>query len=848
MIDGLRKRFIDFFVKNGHINLPSASLVPKEDPSLMFVNAGMVPFKDYFADVRKAPFSSIVTAQKCVRAGGKHNDLENVGFTKRHHTFFEMLGNFSFGCYFKERAIELAWKFVTEELKLSKEKLYITVYHEDDEAFGIWDKLTGFGKRKIKRISTSDNFWQMGDIGPCGPCSEIFYDHGEHLAGDIPEDNKDPGERYVEIWNLVFMQYIRERSGKLRHMECPCIDTGMGLERVTAILEGTDDNYQTKLFQAIVKESQKITGNKDNQAAHKVIADHLRSASFLIADGVLPGNTGREYVLRRIIRRAVRYSHALGFDAVLLPKLFWVLEKHMGAYYQELTRAKNLILNTLTLEEESFRNTLKSGMKLLEEVSSSMREGDTLSGDVAFTLYDTHGFPLDITIDILKEKKISVDEARFTERMKMQRLLAQASRTQDTARISSNEVEEVFLEHGKTPFTGYERFAGSAIVLAVTEKDASNELTIILNQTIFYPESGGQESDQGVIEGENATLKVEKVYKSTEGVILHECKIIGGQAVSKGEKVNLKIDIDRRNGLARNHSATHILHHVLRKILGVHVSQRGSLVAPNRLRFDFSHSQSITEEELSKVEDCVNLMIWDDHSVKTEIKKTDDAIRDGAIGLFGEKYDDTVRVVSIGEAVELCGGTHVKKSSSIGLIKILSASSVAHCVRRIEAVTHITALQYMREEKQAQLQQLNENQLKFRAMQKSHQKEITSAYYSLITNAEAQTERHGSVEIVIKKVQGIARETLLNSVSGIRPKTGILIICTELDKVPYLLIILDKEICKNISFIDSTKEMISKSHGKVTPSVPYVIQATLREKEALDLCLKSLSKLVASTF
>ncbi|ACT69148.1 alanyl-tRNA synthetase [Neorickettsia risticii str. Illinois] len=848
MIDGLRKKFIDFFVKNGHTHLPSASLVPKDDPSLMFVNAGMVPFKEYFADVKKAPFSSIVTAQKCVRAGGKHNDLENVGFTKRHHTFFEMLGNFSFGCYFKERAIELAWKFVTEELKLSKEKLYITVYHEDDEAFEIWDKLTGFGERKIKRISTSDNFWQMGDIGPCGPCSEIFYDHGEHLSGDIPEDNKDPGERCVEIWNLVFMQYIRKQSGELARMECPCIDTGMGLERVAAILEGTDDNYKTKLFEAIVKESQKVTGNKDNQAAHKVIADHLRSASFLIADGVLPGNTGREYVLRRIIRRAVRYSHVLGFDTVLLPKLFWVLEECMGSYYQELTRAKNLILDTLTLEEESFRNTLKSGMKLLEEVSSSMKGGDTLSGDIAFTLYDTHGFPLDITIDVLKEKKISVDEERFAERMKMQRLLAQASRMNDTAQTSSYEVKAVFLEHGKTPFIGYENFTGLALILAITEKEGSNELTIILDQTIFYPESGGQESDQGIIEGENTTLKVEKVYKSTEGVILHECKIIKGQAISRGEKVNLKIDINRRNSLARNHSATHVLHHVLRKRLGTHVSQRGSLVTPNRLRFDFSHSQPITEEELSKIEDCINLMIWDDHPVITEVKKTDDAIRDGAIGLFGEKYDDTVRVVSIGEAVELCGGTHVKKSSSIGLVKILSASSVAHGVRRIEAVTHLTALQYMREEIQAQLYQLNEHQSKLKTMQKSHQKEITSVYQSIVANAEAQTERYGSVEIVTKNVQGISREILLSLASGIRPRTGVLIIHTELSEALYLLIILDKEICKNISFIDSMKERIGKSHGKVTPSVPYVIQATFPEKEDLDRCLKNLSKLVASTF
>lgn len=851
MIEKLRKTFIDFFVANGHKRLPSASLIPKNDPSLMFANAGMVPFKEYFIDTRKAPYPNIVTAQKCVRAGGKHNDLENVGFTKRHHTFFEMLGNFSFGGYFKERAIELAWEFVTSKLALEKDRLYITIYHTDDEAFEIWSNLTGFGENKIKRIDTSDNFWQMGDTGPCGPCSEIFYDHGEHLPGDIPGEGPDTGERYVEIWNLVFMQYIREQDGKLTQMERPCIDTGMGLERVAAILEGTDDNYKIKLLQGLIEESQKITGNTDNQTAHRVIIDHLRSASFLIADGVLPGNTGREYVLRRIIRRAVRYSNMLGFDEPLLSKLFEKLEECMGNYYQELKRNNKLIVETLALEERSFRSTLKSGMKLLNEASGALKEGDTLPGSVAFTLYDTHGFPLDLTIDMLRERKISVDEAQFMEKMQMQKLLARASWISEKATISNDEVKTIFLEHGKTDFIGYDNYSGSGVILAVIKKMCSNKpekMTVVLDQTIFYPESGGQESDHGVIVGKSATLKVEKVYKSPEGIILHDCQVVDGDTVNKDERVSLEIDINRRNNLARNHSATHILHHVLRKRLGTHISQRGSLVASDRLRFDFNHSQAITEKELYEIENYANSMIWESHPVTTRIKKADDAIRDGAMALFGEKYDDTVRVVSIGEAVELCGGTHVKNSSSIGLMKILSESSIARGVRRIEAVTHLVALENIREEEQIHIRHYNELEVKLKAVQRHHQKEITGVYHSLIENAETKVEHYKSAEIVIKKVRNITKEVLLSLAPGMKPSTGILVIHTEVQKKIYLLIILEKSISKNTSLIDSIRKVINDSRGEISPSAPYIIHATLPEEKNLQAFLEGLLTLASSTF
>ncbi|AHX11110.1 alanine--tRNA ligase [Neorickettsia helminthoeca str. Oregon] len=849
MLDNVRKRFINFFAANGHKGLSSASLIPHNDSSLMFVNAGMVPFKEYFMDTRKAPYTNIVTSQKCVRAGGKHNDLENVGHTKRHHTFFEMLGNFSFGGYFKEGAIKLAWEFITKELKLEKNRLYITIYHTDDEAFEIWSTLTGFGEDRIIRISTDDNFWQMGDTGPCGPCSEIFYDHGSHLDGDLPGDTGDTGERYVEIWNLVFMQYVKGQDGNLTRIEQPCIDTGMGLERIAAVLEGTDDNYEIALFRELIQESQRITRNKNNVTAHRVISDHIRSASFLIADGVLPGNTGKGYVLRRITRRAVRYSNMLGFEKPLLPELFHTLEKLMGQHYPELTRARDLILETLETEEISFRSTLKAGMKMLDEISNSLKEGDVLPGDVAFTLYDTHGFPLDLTIDILKERKISVNESEFMEKMQGQRALARASWTGNRIDSSNNEIKAILLAHGKTEFIGYESFSGSAVVLSVISSESvqlSKKLTLVLDRTTFYPESGGQESDHGIIFAKSATLRVERVYKSADGIILHDCCIVDGHTVRRDEQVSLQIDLDRRNKLARNHSATHILHHVLRKKLGMHVMQKGSLVAADRFRFDFTHNHSLTEEEISDIEDGINLMLWNNHTVSIDIKNIDDAIKSGAIALFGEKYDDTVRVVSIGGSVELCGGTHVGSSASIGLVKILSESSIARGTRRIEAVTHLAALEYLREKERNHLNKLDELELRLRALQKQHQREVTHIYHCLMENVETKVEQHGSLKVVIKKIHSVPKEVLVGLAPSMRSMADILIMHTNVANGVYLLIILGSDLMGNRKLISSIRKLIEESYGNIFPSAPYIIQAILPSIANLEMCLTKLSGYISS--
>lgn len=705
----IRKLFLDFFAKNHHIILPSSSLVPQNDATLMFTNSGMVQFKQIFTGKESSSIKTVATSQKCLRAGGKHNDLENVGHTNRHHTFFEMLGNFSFGGYFKEYAIELAWKFITQELLLDKNRIYITVYHNDYEACELWRKISGFSDDKIIRIATDDNFWSMGNTGPCGPCSEIFYDYGEEIEGGLPGSKNADGERFVEIWNLVFMQYDKDEAGNLHKLPKQCIDTGMGLERIASVMKGVCDNYEIDIFLALIDKSKEKSGNRVNKLAHRIVADHVRAAAFLIAGGVTPANEGASYVLRRIIRRAARYIHQMGCNEPLLHQIFPVLidsssSAYMADSYPELIRAKELIEMTLKSEEENFHETLLRGVNLLEKAAADLNEGDIISGEVAFKLYDTYGFPLDITLDILKEKKLKLDQEGFDAAMQQQK--AKSHWTGDKESVSRVWFDVAHL-YGRTEFVGYKlNQISDAKILCIVSKeekiiDRANEgeeINIILNKTPFYAESGGQQGDTGELEvifrekSKSGVVKVLDTQKILNSIYVHKCVVESGM-ISSGGIVKAKIDCERRSNLRANHSATHLLHQVLKEVLGSHVAQKGSLVAQDKLRFDFSHNSSLSREEIFVIEDKVNSMIRDNHPVTTKIQNTDEAIKEGATALFGEKYEDEVRVITIGSSKELCGGTHVEYSGEIGFLKIISESAVAFGIRRIEAVTKKAAIE-----------------------------------------------------------------------------------------------------------------------------------------------------------
>ncbi len=692
----VRTTFLDFFGKNGHEVRPSSSLVPHNDPTLMFTAAGMVQFKNVFTGIEKLPFTRAATSQKCVRAGGKHNDLDNVGYTARHHTFFEMLGNFSFGDYFKEDAIVLAWNLLTKDYGLNPEKLCVTVYHDDDAAWNIWKKLTGFADHKIIRIASSDNFWSMGDTGPCGPCSEIFYDHGDHIAGGPPGSPDQDGDRFVEIWNLVFMQYEQLEGGKRINLPKPSIDTGMGLERITAVMQGVHDNYDTDLFKHLIADIAGKAGSGGEPAAYKVIADHLRSSCFLMADGVMPSNEGRGYVLRRIMRRAMRYAHQLGCKDPLMYQLVPVLVREMGAQYPELGRAEAVITENLKQEEERFKETLGRGLKLLEEESSQLKKGDNLPGAAAFKLYDTYGFPLDLTQDILKSQGIGVDTDGFEKAMEGQREMARAAHKGSGDVATSRIWFELKEKIGATRFLGYEQDEAEATVVAlvkngeaVANAQAGDEVSVVLNQTPFYGESGGQIGDTGHF-GKTATIT--DTQKPLEDFIVHQAKLHGALAV--GDKVHAAIDTARRSRIRSNHSVTHLLHKALRDKLGAHVTQKGSLVADDRLRFDISHPKAVGAEELAFIETAVNEVVARGGAVDCREMAPEAAIEAGAMALFGEKYGDKVRVLSIGKqadgsaySVELCGGTHVRDTADIQLFKITSEGSVAAGIRRIEATT-----------------------------------------------------------------------------------------------------------------------------------------------------------------
>jgi alanyl-tRNA synthetase len=717
-VNEIRSTFLDYFKKNGHEVVPSSPLVPRNDPTLMFTNAGMVQFKNVFTGLESRPYSTAATAQKCVRAGGKHNDLDNVGYTARHHTFFEMLGNFSFGDYFKERAIELAWNLITKEFGIDAKRLLVTVYHTDDEAFGLWKKIAGLTDDRIIRIPTSDNFWAMGDTGPCGPCSEIFYDHGDHIWGGPPGSPEEDGDRFIEIWNLVFMQFEQVTKEERVPLPRPSIDTGMGLERVAALLQGKHDNYDIDLFRALISASVEATGvaaEGERRASHRVIADHLRSSAFLIADGVLPSNEGRGYVLRRIMRRAMRHAQLLGAKDPLMWKLLPTLVNEMGRAYPELQRAEALISETLKLEETRFRKTLERGLSLLSDATSTLSEGDSLDGETAFKLYDTYGFPLDLTQDALRARNIHVDLSGFNDAMQRQKAEARAHWAGSGDKANETIWFELKEKHGATEFLGYDTERAEGVVQAlvrdgkaVDQANAGESVQVVVNQTPFYGESGGQMGDTGVIETDTAKLRVTDTQKKGEGVFVHSAEVVEG-TIKGGDAVVLTVDHERRGRLRANHSATHLLHEAMREVLGTHVAQKGSLVAPERLRFDVSHPKPMTADELKVIEDMANEIVIQNAPVSTRLMSVDDAIAEGAMALFGEKYGDEVRVVSMGRAVrgekagkayslELCGGTHVGATGEIGLVRVLSESAVGAGVRRVEAVTGDAARAYLAEQ------------------------------------------------------------------------------------------------------------------------------------------------------
>lgn len=703
-VNEIRSTFIDYFARDGHEPVPSSPLVPRNDPTLMFTNAGMVQFKNVFTGLEKRPYNRAVTAQKCVRAGGKHNDLDNVGYTARHHTFFEMLGNFSFGDYFKERAIELAWNLITRDFGLPKDKLIATVYIDDDAAFDLWKKIAGLPESRIIRIAGSDNFWAMGDTGPCGPCSEIFYDHGDKIPGGPPGSPDQDGDRFIEIWNLVFMQYEQTADGQRLELPKPSIDTGMGLERIAAVLQGTHDNYGIDLFRAIIQviaDLTHVSPDGPQKASHRVIADHLRASAFLIADGVLPSNEGRGYVLRRIMRRAMRHAELLGAREPLMWRLVPVLVREMGQAYPELHRAEALITETLRLEETRFRKTLERGLAILEDETKLLKQGDALKGDTAFTLYDTYGFPLDLTQDALRARGISVDVTGFNTAMEQQKAKARES-WKGSGDAATETVWFALREKlGATEFLGYETESAEGEVVAlvrdgkdVAELKSGDTGFVVLNQTPFYGESGGQVGDTGVMTADGVRFRVTDTQKKGGDLFVHQGVVEQG-TVKPGLALQLDVDHARRTAIRANHSATHLLHEALRQVLGDHVAQKGSLVAPDRLRFDFSHPKPITAEELEKVEDIANDFVLQNSEVTTRLMGLDDARASGARALFGEKYGDEVRVVAMGDSggnalgwsVELCGGTHVKRTGDIGLISVVSDSGVAAGVRRLEALT-----------------------------------------------------------------------------------------------------------------------------------------------------------------
>ena len=782
-LNQIRTTFLDYFEKNDHKIVESSNLVPNNDPTLMFANSGMVQFKNVFTGLEKRDYVRATTSQKCVRAGGKHNDLENVGYTPRHHTFFEMLGNFSFGDYFKEEAISYAWNLITKEFGIDKNRLYVTVYHDDEEAFNFWKKIAGFSDDRIIKIATSDNFWSMGDTGPCGPCSEIFYDHGDHLEGGLPGTKNEDGNRFIEIWNLVFMQYEQISKDKRINLPKPSVDTGMGLERIAALLQGTHDNYETDHFKKLIlsaSDTLNVKVTDDNQSSFRVIADHLRASSFLLAEGVLPSNEGRGYVLRRIMRRGMRHSHLLGSKKPVFYNIFKTLLEEMSNNYPELERAQSLIKETLKTEEEKFLVLLDRGMKILDEEIS--KAGKILPGDVAFKLYETYGFPLDLTEDILKSKSLKFDKERFGELMKQSVELAR----KNWKGSGDSSLDKIWFsikdKIGNTDFLGYASNEAEGVIKLLLKRNKEvnslgldDEGIIITNQTPFYGESGGQVADTGIICAQNFEFEVSDVQKKLGDLFVHYGKVTKG-SIKLNDSVELKIDTQRRNNIRAYHSATHLLHEALRRVLGEHVTQKGSLVQSDRLRFDFSHMKPISDEEIRKIEHYVNSIIEKKSEVKTRIMTPKEAVENGALALFGEKYGDEVRVLSMGDeegkffSTELCGGTHVVNTADIGKFKIISQSSIAAGVRRIEALRDAQLVDFLKEkENQSNLSdQKNDEIIKELSEQiiKFNEKPILEETDQkiLIKNLSKQLETISVNLILDDKSRNIIKDTEINGV------------------------------------------------------------------------------------
>ena len=869
-VNQVRATFLDFFAKNDHAVVPSSSLVPRNDPTLMFTSAGMVQFKNVFTGQETRSYRRATTAQKCVRAGGKHNDLDNVGYTARHHTFFEMLGNFSFGDYFKERAIPLAWELVTKEYGLDPKRLLVTIYHDDEEAYRIWKKVTGFADEKIIRIATSDNFWAMGDTGPCGPCSEIFFDHGAKIAGGPPGSPDAEGDRFIEIWNLVFMQYEQRGPGDRLALPRPSIDTGMGLERISAVLQGTHDNYDIDLFKALIAASVAATGvaaEGSHKASHRVIADHLRATSFLIADGVLPSNEGRGYVLRRIMRRAMRHAHLLGANEPLMYRLVPELVRQMGEAYPELVRAQPLIAETLKLEETRFRNTLEKGLNLLSEASANLVAGDTFAGEVAFKLYDTYGFPLDLTQDALKPRGIGVDVSAFNKAMERQKEEARRAWKGSGEAATETIWFEVKEKVGATDFLGYDTETAEGEIRALVRNGAvvgalaaGEEGAIVLNQTPFYGESGGQVGDQGTIKGgKGALFRVATTQKKLGDLIVHVGRVESG-SFKAGDAVELVVDHERRSATRANHSATHLLHEALRQVLGPHVAQKGSLVEPARLRFDFSHPKPMSAAEVAAVESMANAFVLQNSPVETHLMALEDALQTGAMALFGEKYGDEVRVVSMGVgdagakankawSVELCGGTHVGRTGDIGLIKVTGESASSAGVRRIEALTADGARAYLADQdarvrELAQLLRAKPDELveRVRALideRKQLERQLGEAKRQMALGgtgaaggngraAEAAIRAVGDVKLLARTVMGLNPKDLRGLIDDGKKQIGsgvVAIIGVSEDGKAGLAVGVTDDLTKRINAVDLVKVGAEALGGKGGGGRPDLAQA-----------------------
>jgi alanyl-tRNA synthetase len=783
----LRRAFLEYFREQGHEVVPSSPLVPANDPTLLFTNAGMVQFKDVFLGREQRPYSRAASSQRCVRAGGKHNDLENVGYTARHHTFFEMLGNFSFGDYFKREAIGYAWAFLTEVLKLPPERLWVTVFEDDDEAADIWLKELKVDPQRFGRIGAKDNFWSMGDTGPCGPCTEIFYDHGPGIPGGPPGSPDEDGDRYIEIWNLVFMQYDRDKDGNLNPLPKPSVDTGMGLERLAAVMQGVHSNYDIDLFQHLIKAAADLTGCRDLQDnSLKVIADHIRACAFLVVDGILPSNEGRGYVLRRIIRRAIRHGYRLGQNEPFFHALVGPLIEEMGEAYPELVKARASVERVLRVEEERFAETLDQGMRILEEDIGEL-SGTTIPGDTVFRLYDTYGFPVDLTADIARERGLGIDIDGFERAMEQQRQRARAA-----SQFGADYHAGVQLQ-GATEFTGYEHLQDRSVVTALVRDgqpvdvlEAGQEGLVVLEKTPFYAESGGQVGDRGELRSEGASFEVRDTQKQASGVFAHIGRLRAG-VLRVGDGVDARVDGDKRRATALNHSATHLLHAALRQVLGEHVAQKGSLVEPERLRFDFSHFEPMTVAQVREVEDLVNQEIRANADVRTDLMSYDDAIAAGAMALFGEKYGSTVRVLRIGEfSTELCGGTHVRRAGDIGLFKIVAESGVASGVRRIEAVTGDRALDYVRETEQqlgtvAELVKAGRDNLADRVRQmlersRRLEKELNQLKGQLASSAGGELAEQavdvGGLKVLAARLDGADSKSLRDTVDQLKNKLG----------------------------------------------------------------------------